>query len=195
MEAEGGGKTEGIIHPMTAKKFLIPFVLASLAGHALVLALTTRIDMTGGSRAEKVMTVELKAPQEKEAHREPYRREEAPPPPVSMAAGFREESTALHIQNSRYETYLIQIRQKIEQIWRYPPEALSRKTEGNAVIRFTINASGALAGYYVTSTSGSPVLDEGALAVVRAAAPYAPLPASFKLSRLHITATFSYRMQ
>ena len=29
---------------MMAKKFLIPFVLASLAGHALVLALTTRID-------------------------------------------------------------------------------------------------------------------------------------------------------
>jgi TonB family protein len=76
-----------------------------------------------------------------------------------------------------------------------PQEALSRKTEGNAVIRFTINASGALAGYYVTSTSGSPVLDEGALTVVRAAAPYAPLPAAFQLARLHITATFSYRMQ
>jgi len=180
---------------MTAKKFLIPFVLASLAGHALVLALTTRIDMTGGSRAEKVMTVELKAPQEKETQREPHRREEAPPPPVSMAAGFREDSTTLGGRNGPYDSYLIEIRRKIEQLWRYPPEALSLKTEGNAVIRFTINASGALAGCYVTSTSGSPVLDEGALAVVRAAAPYDPLPVSFKLSRLHITATFSYRMQ
>ncbi|MEK7374036.1 MAG: energy transducer TonB [Thermodesulfobacteriota bacterium] len=180
---------------MTAKKFLIPFVLASLAGHALVLALTTRIDMTGGSRAEKVMTVELKAPQEKETQREPRRREEAPPPPVSMAAGFREDSTELDSQNGRYEAYLIQIRQKIEQIWSYPPEALSRKTEGNAVIRFTINANGALAGYRILATSGSPLLDRGALTVVRAAAPYAPLPAAFKLARLHITATFSYRMQ
>ncbi|MBU4073960.1 MAG: TonB family protein, partial [Proteobacteria bacterium] len=97
--------------------------------------------------------------------------------------------------NGRYEAYLIQIRQKIEQLWSYPPEALSRKTEGNAVIRFTINASGALAGYRILATSGSPLLDRGALTVVRAAAPYAPLPAAFKLARLHITATFSYRMQ
>jgi TonB family protein len=180
---------------MTAKKFLIPFVLASLAGHALVLALTTRIDMTGGSRAEKVMTVELKEPQEKETQREPHRREEAPPPPASMAAGFREDSASLGSRNGPYDSYLIEIRRKIEQLWRYPPEALSRKTEGNAVIRFTINASGALAGYRILATSGSPLLDRGALTVVRAAAPYAPLPAAFKLARLHITATFSYRMQ
>jgi len=180
---------------MTARKFLIPFVLASLAGHALVLALTTRIDMTGMQRAEKVMNVELKSPQENAKQQDPRRREKAPPPPVSMAAGFREDSASLGSRNGPYNSYLIEIRRKIEQLWRYPPEALSRMTEGNAVIRFTINASGALAGYYVTSTSGSPVLDEGALAVVRAAAPYDPLPASFKLSRLHITATFSYRMQ
>ena len=148
---------------MTAKKFLIPFVLASLAGHALVLALTTRIDMTGGSRAEKVMTVELKAPQEKETQREPHRREEAPPPPVSMAAGFRENSASLGSRNGPYDSYLIEIRQKIEQIWSYPPEALSLKTEGNAVIRFTINASGALAGYYVTPTPGSTAPRAGGL--------------------------------
>jgi outer membrane biosynthesis protein TonB len=41
--------------------------------------------------------------------------------------------------------------------------------------------------------SGIPVLDEGTLAAVRAAAPYAPLPKDFKLARLHITATFNYR--
>ena len=43
---------------MTLKKFLIPFVLTSLAGHALLLALTTRIDMSGGPREERVITVD-----------------------------------------------------------------------------------------------------------------------------------------
>ena len=62
------------------------------------------------------------------------------------------------------------------------------------MIRFTIDANGSLSGYDVMTTSGSAVLDQGALAVVKAAAPYAPLPAEFNLSRLHITATFSYRM-
>ena len=45
---------------MMAKRFLIPFVVASLAGHALVIALTTRVDINGYPRPEKVMDVELK---------------------------------------------------------------------------------------------------------------------------------------
>ena len=179
---------------MTAKKFLIPFILASLAGHALLLAMTARIDMTGGTRAEKVMTVELKAPREPAAKEDPARRREAPPSRLQAPAGAREDSASFGSRNGPYDSYLIELRRKIEDIWSYPPEALSRKAEGNAVIRFTITASGKLAGYYVTSTSGSLILDEGALAVVRAAAPYDPLPASFKLSRLHITATFNYRL-
>ena len=180
---------------MTAKKFLIPFVLASLTGHALIIALTARIDMTGGPRLEKVMNVELKTTTEVE------------PPPVSARGepaasaaqtaetrGYREDSVALQNPGGPYESYLLQIRRKIEDLWSYPAQALSEKREGEAVIRFTIDAGGALDDYYVTSTSGSPVLDEGALAVVRAASPFAPLPAVFHLSRLHVTATFSYRM-
>ena len=66
---------------MTTKKFLIPFVLASLAGHALVLALTTRIDWTvspPSEQAQKVMTVELKSA--------PGKGGPAPPPPQRGAA-------------------------------------------------------------------------------------------------------------
>ncbi|PIV01381.1 MAG: hypothetical protein CO013_06935 [Syntrophobacterales bacterium CG_4_8_14_3_um_filter_58_8] len=182
---------------MTAKKFLIPFVLASLAGHALVIALTARIDITGGPRPEKVMNVELKTPTEVEP---PPASAQSEPKPAAPAArttattGYREDSVALQNPGGRYESYLLQIRRKIEGLWSYPPQALSEKREGNAVIRFTIDAGGALAGYYITSSSGSPILDEGALAVVRAASPFAPLPGAFNLSRLHVTATFRYRM-
>ena len=180
---------------MTAKKFLIPFILASLTGHALIIALTVGIDKSGGPRPERVMNVELKTPTE------------IKPPPVSARGkpaasadrtaetrGYREDSIALQNPGGPYEAYLLQIRRKIEDLWSYPPQALSEKREGNAVIRFTIDAGGALAGYYVTSSSGSPILDEGALAVIRAASPFAALPAAFKLSRLHVTATFHYRM-
>ncbi|MBU2228191.1 MAG: energy transducer TonB [Proteobacteria bacterium] len=179
---------------MTAKKFLIPFILASLAGHALLLALTARIDMAGGPRAEKVMTVELKAPREAATKEESSRRQEAPPSRLQAAAGIREDSASLGSRNGPYDSYLINIRRKIEEIWNYPPEAISRKAEGNAIIRFTITASGKLAECRIVETSGNPVLDRGALTVVRAAAPYTPLPAAFNLSRLHITATFSYRL-
>jgi protein TonB len=180
---------------MTAKKFLIPFVLASLTGHALIIAVTAGIDMTGGPRPEKVMNVELKTPTEIEpllvsAHGEPP----ASTARTAEALEYREGSVALHNPGGPYESYLLQIRRKIEGLWSYPPQALSEKREGNAVVRFTIDAGGALADYYVTTSSGSPVLDEGAIAVVRAASPFAALPAAFNLSRLHVTATFRYRM-
>jgi TonB family protein len=178
---------------MMTKKFLILFILASLAGHSLVLALATRIYWTAMSPVqEKVITVELKPPENKARPRPPR-------PKVTQAAvvageGVREDSVALQGEPGPYGAYLLLIRRKIDQIWSYPPQAISEQREGNAVISFTIDASGALQEYHVTSTSGSTVLDEEALAVVRAAAPYAPLPADFNLARLHITATFSYRM-
>jgi periplasmic protein TonB len=180
---------------MMSKKFLILFVLASLAGHALVLALTTRIDWAVSpppERAQEVITVELKAPPEKVARR-PLRRNKEQQP-AAGSGSFREGTATLQGDASPYRDYLLQVRRKIEQRWSYPPQAIAAQEEGNAVIRFTIDANGSLSGYDVMTTSGSEILDRGALAVVKAAAPYAPLPIEFNLSRLHITATFSYRM-
>ena len=180
---------------MTAKKFIIPFVLASLAGHVLVIALTARINMTGGQQPEKVMKVELKTPAEVEPPPHPSRSgKQAPTARAAAAGGYREDSVALQNPGGPYESYLLQIRRKIEGLWIYPSQALSEKREGNAVILFTIDASGTLASYYITSSSGSPILDEGALACVRASSHFAPLPEAFNLSLLHVTATFSYRM-
>ena len=176
---------------MTAKKLLIPFVLASLAGHALVIALTTNYDWTGSSRSEKVITFDLEAPSETDAQPDPSRHKETPP---EAGGGRREDSVALGSNNGRYDAYLRLIRRKIEARWSYPPQAVStKKKEEKTVIRFTIDASGTLAGVRVTTASGNRVLDEGTLAAVRAAAPYAPLPKEFRLARLHITATFNYR--
>jgi protein TonB len=183
---------------MMTRKFLILFVLASLAGHALVLALTTRIDWTIDPRPDKVITVELKAPRESAP-----RKVKPPLQGTSQATtattaqdgiALTEDSVSLQSRGSRYDDYLLAIRRKIERLWSYPQEALAERREGNAVIRFTIEADGTLAGYHVMATSGSPVLDEGALAVIRSAAPYEPLPGKFSLSRLNITATFTYRL-
>jgi TonB family protein len=175
---------------MTAKKLLIPFVLASLTGHALVIALTARFDWTGSSRPEKVITFELEAPTENAARPDPSRYEKTPP---EDRRDGREDSVSLGGEKSRYDAYLLLIRRKIEQRWSYPPQAVSGKKEEKTVIRFTIDAGGALTSVRIMTPSGIPVLDEGTLAAVRAAAPYAPLPKDFKLARLHITATFNYR--
>jgi protein TonB len=182
---------------MTAKKFLIPFVMASLAGHALIIVLTAQIDMTGGPRPEKVMNVELKtaADAKPPPARVRIQPAAAAAPTEKMPHSIHEDSVGLENPGGPYESYLIRIRRKIEGLWSYPPLALSRNHEGETVIRFTINAGGALDGNDVISTSGSSILDEGALAVVRSASPFAPLPEIFRLSQLHITATFRYRIE
>jgi periplasmic protein TonB len=181
---------------MLAKKFLIPFILASIAGHALVLALTARIDRKAGPQSGKVITVEIKTAPEIEPPPSPARsgRMEQAARTANGSAGYREETVALQNPGGPYESYLLQVRRKIDRLWSYPAQALTQKQEGEAVILFTIDAGGTLNDYYVTSTSGSPLLDEGALAVVRAASPFEPLPAAFNLSRLHVTATFRYRL-
>jgi len=187
----------GFEEPMTAKRFLIPFILASFAGHALVIALTSRIDRSPvAPPPETVMNVELKTPAEVKPPAPASARNEpaAPASPGTATGHDREDSVALQNPGGPYESYLLQIRRKIEALWSYPSQALSEKREGNAVIRFTIDAGGSLAGYYITASSGSPVLDEGALTCIRAASPFAPLPVAFNLSRLNVTATFSYRM-
>jgi periplasmic protein TonB len=182
---------------MTAKKFLIPFILTSLVGHALVIALTARINISNSSRSEKVITVELKSAAEvyPPSPSARSRRTAQAARTAKTPDGYHEDAVQLQNPGGPYESYLLQIRRKIESLWSYPTQALSEKQEGEAVIRFTIDAGGALNDYYVTSTSGSPVLDEGALAVIRDASPFAPLPEIFNLSRLHVTATFRYRME
>ena len=176
------------------QKFLILFILASLTGHALVIALTARIDMRNSPRTEKVMSVELKMSKDVKPTVSTVRKRAAPPPVRAASRVDREDSVALQNPGGPYEPYILQVRRKIESRWAYPPQALSERQEGDTVIRFTIDAGGALSDYYVTSSSGSPRLDEGALAVVRDASPFAAIPEAFQLSRLHVTATFSYRL-
>jgi len=181
---------------MMSKKFLVLFVLASLVGHALLLTLTTRIDWAvnrPSKPVQEVIMVELTAPPEKATRRPPIRQKKEQQPAAGSGV-LREGTAALQGETSPYRDYLLQVRRKIEQRWNYPPQAIAAQEEGNAVIRFTIDANGSLSGYDVMTTSGSEILDQGALAVVKAAAPYAPLPVELNLSRLHITATFSYRL-
>jgi hypothetical protein len=131
--------TEGFYH-MTATKFIIPFILASIAGHALVIALTARIDMTGGPRPEKVMNVELKTPTEVNPPASARSEQAGSAARAAAARSNREGSVALQNPGGPYESYLLQIRRKIEALWSYPPQALSEKQEGNAVIRFTTDS-------------------------------------------------------
>ena len=178
------------------RKFLIPFIIFSLVIHAILIAVLLRVHFPGITTASKVISVEIKSSKDVE---EPYRKKIVRPllPQVKEIPKTdppREASVDLGKPGGAYEAYLDQIRGKIELYWAYPPRALAERVEGNAVIRFSINARGVLADYAVVSSSGSVLLDEGALDSIRDAAPFGPMPADYNLSFLHFTASFSYKI-
>jgi len=64
----------------------------------------------------------------------------------------------------------------------YPSVARDRDVTGIAVVAFTLSASGQVQGVALARGSGSSVLDQATLAMVRNAAPFPPAPAGARLS-------------
>ena len=105
-----------------------------------------------------------------------------------------EATVSLDSQDVKYVSYLTKIKKKIEPLWHYPEPARTIGLQGKLAIRFSIVRDGQLTRLELLRSSGHPLLDEQALKAVRGAAPYFPLPERLHISRLHINATFEYRI-
>ncbi len=75
---------------------------------------------------------------------------------------------------------------------RYPEAARERAPQGVAIIRFSIAASGQLAGASLSRSAGDPLLDAEALATVRRASPFPPPPAG---APRNFSVPLSYKVQ
>src|SRR4029450_3022503 len=73
---------------------------------------------------------------------------------------------------------LAEIRKRIERAKRYPSLARQQEIEGSVRVSFSIEPSGEVSELRLLGSSGSPILDEEALATVKRAAPlpYYPNP-------------------
>jgi len=179
---------------MIPSRMMTLFVVLSLAGHMTVLSAAGFIGWYSGTSGEEVFQVELTAQvpgdhQSKKAiPRDPQKT-----PGFSGLDRYRGEDTVeLGRSGRKYIDYLNRLRKQIEGQWEYPPEAYAKKQTGTTVLQFSIASNGDLLNSDILSSSGFEDLDSGAIAVVKAAAPYSPLPDNFNLSRLHIIARFQY---
>ncbi len=183
-------------------KAFITAILISLASHVLVLSMPiigeklSPPPREGGLLTVVHLTESIPAPREKDARQDPVavREQPAPTPEATTETMGREDTVNLRSQDGRYRAYLLKIRKRIERSWQYPPDALQKKEKGTTMAKFSINKNGLLSSQGVVSTSGSQILDEYTLAVIRAAAPYDRLPVDLGLSKLHIVAVFHYRL-
>jgi protein TonB len=84
---------------------------------------------------------------------------------------------------SRYEAKLAA---HLRRFRTFPEDARKRGITGTAMVRFTVNASGAVSGARLSRSSGEAVLDQAAVAMVNRASPFPPIPGDVGLKSLTV---------
>ena len=92
----------------------------------------------------------------------------------------------------RYLAYMTRLKEKIEGIWKYPPEAARRGIYGDLEIDFTIKKNGRLGDVVLVRTSGHRDLDEAAMQALKDGEPYWPLPDEWGKDSVTIPGHFVY---
>lgn len=92
----------------------------------------------------------------------------------------------------RYRAYMARLKEKIESVWKYPPDAAMHGIYGDLRIRFTIKKNGMLGSVELERTSGHKELDEAAMQALKDAEPFWPLPEEWDKEALTIPGHFVY---
>lgn len=100
-----------------------------------------------------------------------------------------------NVGEARFDHYLEQVLRSVRQKWKEAmPDSAIQGEKGRVDVEFWIEKDGSLAGHStkMVVSSGNKALDDGAVAAIRSAAPFGPLPESFLGSRVELRLTFFY---
>jgi protein TonB len=181
----------------TAKKILFLAAVISVAGHVFIISAVGLMVSGGGSEASRPFMIQLREPPDKAPMTKPQAKSQPVPQEQENAEAVPnepEDTVELGDRESKYIPYLKRTRDKIKRLWVYPRPAFEKQQEGDVMVRFSINKNGRLSHSRIEQSSGFAALDQNALDVIRRAAPFPSFSADMKISRLHIYATFKYRI-
>lgn len=94
----------------------------------------------------------------------------------------------------RFLIYNRRLKERIESIWHYPPDAAAQGIYGDLVIKFTIKKNGQLGAVELVRTSGHKNLDDAAMEALKDGAPYWPLPKEWSMEAYTIEGHFVYSL-
>jgi periplasmic protein TonB len=99
---------------------------------------------------------------------------------------------SLDTKELKYLSYFAHIKRRIEQVWTYPPGAISNGLQGQLHLKFVLRNDGQVKTVELLRSSGYKVLDKEAWDAVVNGGPYGPFPPTIPDDELHITARFTY---
>lgn len=104
------------------------------------------------------------------------------------------EKKGLTFDTSEFKNrgYMRMLKERIEDIWKYPKEAARKGLSGDLYMKFTIKKDGGLGEVELLRTSGHRELDEAAMNAIKKAAPFWPLPEDWDQDVLEIKGHFIY---
>jgi TonB family protein len=172
----------------------IRFLLISLAAHAGVFLVGRKVDLWPfPPPSPELFHVRLL----REQVDAPPRNQDTADSETVHADSFqfqKEDTIRLEDEKGEYADYARLIKQRLASTWIYPAQAKRQSLEGTVVMKFTIERDGGLSGSKLISSSKHGCLDENVVDAITRAAPYPPFPDNFTISRLHIEASFAYRL-
>ena len=181
---------------MDSKNVIIWPVIISIVGHVALISASSMIDLRDNVQTAEIFTVDIRdqGPEQTPKKEGKTEKKEFKKTRAISGDGWREDTVNLGSSDVKYAAYLVTIKKRILQIWEYPQKAYEKNEEGVVVVKMSINASGSLTETNLMSSSGSTLLDNGALSIIKRAAPFEPLPDRYSLSRLNIVASFRYKL-
>ncbi len=108
--------------------------------------------------------------------------------------GVKSATVNLNTTTIKYASYLLHVKNKIENVWEYPYKARKQGLSGLLVIEFSINKNGSIHSVHILRSSGKRILDKAAVKAISDAARYNPFPSYWTINRLNIIGTFIYRL-
>ncbi len=109
-------------------------------------------------------------------------------------AGEKDSPVTFDTKEYRFAGYMTRLREKIESIWVYPPEAAQRGIYGDLKIQFTIRKDGRLGEIRLVRTSGYKMLDDAAIKALKDGEAYWPLPEEWHMDSYTILGHFVYTL-
>lgn len=122
---------------------------------------------------------------------------EAPLPIITHQPFLRKRTISASAHLPKDVDYLSRWQHYVEQFGNehYPVEAMQKNICGNLRLLVAINKDGSIHEIHLRQSSGSPLLDQSAIDIVKAAAPFEPLPAEIAadVEVLEIIRTWQFR--